>query len=52
MIAQVNGAKVSASDFMPRYGPKPDPVERTDEELLALAIKANALMSGKFVKQK
>lgn len=37
------------SDFIPQYGKRVE-VERTDEELRDLAIKANAMFGGTFVR--
>jgi hypothetical protein len=46
VLAHVHGVKAPPSDFMPEYGPPPEPVERSDEDLIGLAQKFNALMGG------
>ena len=45
---QTHGVKVTPDEFIPQFGSKVAPVERTDDELISLAIKANAMMGGKY----
>jgi hypothetical protein len=46
VLAKVNGAKAEASDFMPKFGPPAELIERSDDDLLLRALKTNALMGG------
>ena len=34
------------SDFMPKYGPQPEPVEQTPEQLRDMAMKITAMLGG------
>jgi hypothetical protein len=39
------------SDFMPRYGPKPEEPPKSSENLKNIAIRMNAMMGGTFAKK-
>ena len=46
-IAWGNGAKgAKPADFMPSFGEPPEPEVKSDEQLLAMAKKLNAMMGG------